>query len=158
MMKPNRVKYILLGIMVFVFIGILYTNIMGKKQDDVFKQDYTKYQFALQLLETNEFDKAINELNDLIVNYPDEYTLYFQLGLAYSSQGDFEKAAIHYQKAIDIRPALLGNQTFTFKMGESLYNIKQFDLAKAYLSNPVPEQFQKQRDELLQIIEKEIHS
>lgn len=158
MMKPSTVKYIFFGVILFVLIGIFYTNSTGKKQAEVFKADFKQYQQTLQLLKENKSGEAIKELEELINKYPDEYDLYFKLGLAYSEQADFEKAAIHYQKAIDIRPALLENPTFNFKMGESLYNIKQLDLAKAYLSNPVPEQFQIQKDELLQLIEKEIQS
>lgn len=157
-MKSSTVKYIFYGIVLFVIIGIIYTNIAGKNQDEVYKQDFMQYQQAVQFMQNNELDQAIKTLEELVVQYPDEYNLYYQLGLAYSGQQDFEKAAIHYQKAIDIRPALLENQTFTFKMGESLYNIKQLDLAKAYLSQPVTEQFQAQKQEVLEKIEKEIQS
>lgn len=157
-MKSSTVKYIFFGIILFIFIGIIYTNVSGKKQDEVYKQDFMKYQEALQQIQSNEVVQAVAVLEDLVVKYPDEYTLYYRLGLAYSSQKNFEKAAIHFQKAIDIRPALLEDPMFSYKMGESLYNIKQLDLAKAYLSNPVPEELQAQKEELLQLIEKEIQS
>lgn len=157
-MKPSTVKCIFLGIVLFVIIGIIYTNITGKNQDEVYKQDFMKYQQAIQLMQDNELDQAIKTLEELVVKYPDEYNLYYQLGNAYSSQKDFEKAAIHFQKAIDIRPALLEDPLFAYMMGESLYNIKQFDLAKAYLSNPVPKEYKTKKEELLQLIEKEVQS
>lgn len=157
-MKSSTVKYIFFGIILFIFIGIIYTNVSGKKQDEVYKQDFMQYQEALQQMQSNELAQATAALEDLVVKYPDEYTLYYQLGLAYSAQNNFEKAAIHFQKAINIRPALLEDPMFAYKMGESLYNIKQLELAKAYLSNPVPKELQAQKEELLQLIDKEIQS
>ncbi|MEC1714807.1 tetratricopeptide repeat protein [Schinkia azotoformans] len=157
-MKSSTVKYIFFGILLFVLIGIIYTNSAGEKQAEVYKEDFGRYQQAVQLIQTNQLPQAIKALEQLVVKHPDEYKLYYQLGLAYSGQKDFKKAALCLQKAIDIRPALLEDQTFTFKMGESLYHIKQLDLAKAYLEKPVAQQFQAQKDELLQLIEKELQS
>lgn len=157
-MQTSTVKYIFYGIVLFVCLGLIYTNVAGKKQDAVLKQDYIQYQTALKLHQNNQFEEAINGFEKLIANYPDEYILYYNLGEDYSALRDFEKAADNYQKALNIRPALYQDPNFVFKMGESLYHIKQFDLAKTYLSNPVLEQLQTQRDELLQLIEKENQS
>ncbi|WP_458411713.1 tetratricopeptide repeat protein [Schinkia sp. CFF1] len=157
-MKSSTVKYIFLGILLFVLIGIIYTNSVGKKQAVVYKKDFGEYQQAVQLLKSNQAPQAIETLEQLVVKHPDEYKLYYQLGLAYSGLKDYNKAAIYLQRAVDIRPALLEDQTFTFKMGESLYHIKQLDLARAYLEKPVTKEFQAQKDELLQSIEKELQS
>lgn len=158
MMRVNKGKYISYCIILFVLVGIISTNVIGKKQDEVYKQDYYQHQKAIELLGKGQFEQGVKILKDLIIKYPDEFELYYKVGLVYSEKKDYENAAIYYQKAIDIRPALLKDTTFTFRMGESLYNINQFEIAKQYLLLPVPEQFQIQKDELLKLIENKIQS
>ncbi len=158
-MKPNTVKYIFFGIILFIFIGLLYTNVAGKKQDEVFKQDFLQYQQAMQLIQNNELEQGIKILGDLIIRYPDEHKLYYNLGLAYSAKQDYEKAATHYQQAIDIRPALLQDGTFTYRMGESLYNMKELEIAREYLqARKAPKELEKERKKLIKQINKQLKS
>lgn len=157
-MKSTIVKNVFFGVILFVIIGLVYTNIAGKKQDEIFKQDYMKNQQAMQMLQSNQTKESANVLEELILKYPDEYTLYYNLGLAYSAQNNFKKSALNFQKALNIRPALLQDQTFTFKMGESLYHIKEYDTAKTYLSMPVLKEYKEQQTQILHLIEQEIQS
>lgn len=157
-MNSKTIKMIFGGIILFVLIGLTFTNIAGKKQDKHNKNDYLLYEEAMQIDQTVEIDRAIKALEGLILKYPNEYALRYQLGLAYSAKSNFQKASTNYQKALDMRPGLLQDPQFTFTMGEALYNIGELEISKTYLSMPVPEGHQEQQTQLLQEIEKQLKS
>ncbi len=159
MMRSSTAKYLLYGIVLFVFLGIIYTNIAGKKQDEILKQDFNQYQQVIQLIQNNQANQAIKPLEDLLEKYPDDYNLYYQQGMIYSGMADFEKAASYYQKAIDIRPALLQDATFTFRMGECLYHINELEIARDYLTiQEAPKDLENERKKILDSINNQLKS
>lgn len=157
-MSSKKVQYIFLSVFLFITIGLGYTSFIGKKQDVIYKQDFLQFQQAVQSIETNEQDKGIEALEELVKKYPNEYFIYYQLGMAYSAKTDFQKAAINYQKALNIRPALLEDQQFTFKMGEALFHIGEMELAQTYLTMPVPKEFEKQKEQFLNELQSKLKS
>ncbi|HHY71910.1 MAG TPA: tetratricopeptide repeat protein [Bacillus bacterium] len=157
-MSSKTIQNIFYGTVILVIIGLVYTNIAGNKQDKTFKADSEQYEQALQMIQSEAVATGIEMLNELTAKYPEEYALYYQLGLAYSATTDYQKAALNFQKAIDSRPALLQDTQFTFRMGEALFHIGELETSQKYLSMPVPESFQAEKDRLLQEIQKQIKS
>lgn len=157
-LNSKTIKMIFGGIILFVLIGLIFTNITGKKQDQHFKGDFQVYEEAIRIIESEDTDSGIQTLEGLVLKYPNEYVLWYQLGLAYSANSEYQKASLNYQKALNIRPSLLQDTQFTFKMGEALYHIGELEISKTYLTMPAPEELKEQQTLLLQEIDKQSKS
>ena len=71
------------------------------KQKDPEKKDI---EFILNLLSKNKFMEAEDEINKLIINFPNSSILFNILGAVFAEQSEFEKAIKKYEKAIKIKP------------------------------------------------------
>lgn len=152
-MSTRISKYIFFGVILFVVIGLIFTSVSGKNQDKVLLQDFSLYGEANKLLSDGRQDDAIKILTSLQNKYPDMYKLSYNLGLAYSTQKEFGKAVHQYQRALGLRPALLQDMKFTFKMGESLYFIKEYELAQKFLMMPTNPEDENNKNLLLKEID-----
>lgn len=156
-MKEIYRKLILLGLVLFIGIGTIYTYQQGKKQDKKFRADYQGYQLSLAQMQDKNVDGAIEQLMELHNRYPDQANLTRNLGLAYAIKGEMEKAALYYQKAVDTRPFIVRDPMFSLQFAEILFAQEEYTGAKQYLDNcktiGVPEEFDSRVDELLAYIE-----
>ena len=81
------------------------------KQDS---QDYLdaarkkRFLIASNHAKNGELDVAIEQFNDLIRDYPDDYLLYYSLGIAYLLHRDFAEAEKALKKSIQLNPAYAG--------------------------------------------------
>jgi len=71
------------------------------KQKDPEKNDI---EFILNLLSKNKFMEIENEINKLIINFPNSSILFNILGAVFAEQSEFKKAIKNYEKAIKINP------------------------------------------------------
>ena len=69
------------------------------KRKDPGKKDI---EFILNFLSKNKFIEAENEINKLIINFPNSSILFNVLGAVFAEQNKFEKAIKNYDKAIKI--------------------------------------------------------
>lgn len=156
-MKEIYRKLILLGLVLFIVVGTIYTYQQGKKQDERFVADYQSYQLSLARMQDQNVDEAIEQLMKLHNRYPDQANLTRNLGLAYAIKGEMEKAALYYQKAVETRPFIVRDPMFSLQFAEILYAQEEYKGAKKYLENckaiGVPEEFISRVDELLAYIE-----
>lgn len=156
-MKEIYRKLILLGLVLFVGIGIFYTNAQGKKQDKGFVEDYQSYQIALAQMQEGNYENAKEQLTKLHNNYPDQANITRNLGLLYAMEGDMDKAALYYQKAVEQRPFIVQEPMFSLQFAEILIEKEEYAAAKQYLEHcktiAIPEEYTGRVDELLAYIE-----
>jgi Tfp pilus assembly protein PilF len=156
-MKEIYRKLILLGLVIFVGAGTFYTYQQGKKQDERSIKDLQTYNLSLSDLREEKYDEAQEKLLDLHSSYPDQADITWKLGLSYAVDGDMEKAALYYQKTVDLRPFIIQEPLFSLQFAEILISNEEYKAAKQYLEHckaiGVPEDHAGRVDELLAYIE-----
>lgn len=156
-MKEIYRKLILLGLVLFIGIGVFYTYNAGKTQDKGYMEDYQNYQMSLAQMKENQLEQPKKELMKLHQTYPDQANITWNIGLAFAMEGEMEKAALYYQKAVDQRPFIVQEPMFSLQFAQTLIAVEEFETAKQYLEHcktiSIPEEFVSHVDELLAQIE-----
>jgi len=156
-MKEIYRKLILLGLVLFIVIGAIYTYQQGKKQDVSYAADYQSYQLSLAYLQEGDNETAIAQLMELHNRYPDQANITWHLGLSYALERDMDKAIVYFQKAVDQRPFIIQEPLFTLQFAEVLFAKEEYAAAKQYLEHSktiaLPEEYKPRVDELLAQIE-----
>jgi predicted Zn-dependent protease len=156
-MKEIYRKLVLLGLIIFVGVGTFYTFDQGKKQDQTYVKDLQNYQLSLSQMQEEQYKGAQEKLLELHNRYPDQAKITWDLGLSYAVEGDMEKAALYYQKAVDQRPFIVQEPMFSLQFAEILTSIEQYSVAKQYLEHckaiGVPEEYAGHVDDLLAYVE-----
>ncbi|WP_066297074.1 tetratricopeptide repeat protein [Bacillus sp. FJAT-29937] len=156
-MKETYRKLILLGLVLFIVVGSIYTYKQGKKQDKKYLEDLQGYHISLTEIQEGKFDYSKEELAKLHNTYPDQANITWNLGLVYAMDRDFKKAALYYQKAVDQRPFIVQEPMFSLQFAEILFFKEEYTVSKQYLEHlkkiGVPEEFNTRVDELLAYIE-----
>jgi tetratricopeptide (TPR) repeat protein len=75
---------------------------------------------ALAEMERKQFDRAVKKLRTFIDRNPESATAFFYLGRVFQEQGSKQEAAIHYKKAMEIRPGFVLAGTYLGAMQEEL--------------------------------------
>ncbi|MEH7344993.1 tetratricopeptide repeat protein [Bacillus sp. JJ1532] len=156
-MKEIYRKLMLLGLVIFIGIGVFYTYKEGKKQDRGFVEDSQSYQHSLAQMQEEDYKGAKEQLINLHNKYPDQAIITRNLGLVYAIEGEMDKAALYYKKAVDQRPFIIQDPMFTLQFAEILLSLEENDAAKEYLEYSkklgIPEEFKGHVEELLAYIE-----
>lgn len=63
--------------------------------------------WATDLIKNSKIDSAISILSKALVNFPSSRIIYYDLGIAYDSNKQYEEAIKYYEKAIEIEPTFL---------------------------------------------------
>jgi len=95
-----------------------------------------QYLLARCWLNLQEYSKAIENLDSLKQFEVEDSLLEkvsFDLGLAYSRQGDKEKAILKFQEFIEKYPQSELIKSAHFELGKNLYNLKKYQLALSEL-------------------------
>src|ERR1700693_1149466 len=64
------------------------------------------YELGIKALDEKRYDAAVENFINAIAAEPKDYTLFFNLALAYSLQGKDAEAVPEYKKALEIKPDL----------------------------------------------------
>ena len=91
-------------------------------QNPIFLQRMINY-----FIQTNQYDTALNMLNNAIASEPDNAAYYYSLGVLYENSEDFEKAVEQYKKASEIAPT---DAVYMFRYGNGLARIYDRDSSK----------------------------
>src|SRR5580700_9760453 len=86
---------------------------------------------GLKALEEKHYDVAVDNLNKAIAADPKDYSLHFNLALAYSLLGKDAEAVPEYRQTLDLKPGLYQAE---LNLGISLLRQKQDREAVPYLS------------------------
>lgn len=129
-LSVKRAFYILLLI---TFAVIVASAAIGAEQDKGFLKERANLDRAEKYLNEGELDDAAVILADLAARRPDSYFTQWYYGQCLAWQGEYGKAVEHFKKAQELYPLIVKDFSFTFQMGESLYNIKEYEEAAKYL-------------------------
>lgn len=132
--EKNR-RYILVGMVAFIIIGIFTAKILGNKQDEQFMYEDMLYAQASQLYEEGNYIDALGLSNELLELQPGSEAVNY-LGAMISAQvGEYKQAAILLQKTMDINPYKVDDSIFMLQFGEILFYVERFEDAKKVLEN-----------------------
>lgn len=160
-LKESTRKYILLGVIAFIVIGLVSAKVLAKKQDTQFATEDLLYQQASQLYSEGNYSEASIFINDLLLAQPKSEPVNYLGGLIAANNGDYTQSAILLQKTMDINPHKIEDPMFMLQFGEVLFSAERYEDAKLVLVRCqewawAPEQYptyQERVKELLKSIE-----
>ncbi len=94
------------------------------------------YELGMKALDEKRYDAAVDNFTKAIAAEPKDYTLFFNLALAYSLQGKDTDAVLEYKKALELKPDLY---QANLNLGISLLRLKHGPEAVPYLTSAVSE-------------------
>lgn len=127
-------RYILLGIVGFIILGVIVANFKANGQDEQFLLEDDLFQQASQMASTGNYDEAAKYIKDLLKLQPDSEEVNYLGGIIATNLGDFNQSAILLQKTLDLNPYLVENAVFMLQLGESLYKAERYEDAKIVLT------------------------
>ncbi|HAJ32548.1 MAG TPA: hypothetical protein DCK79_04160 [Candidatus Atribacteria bacterium] len=111
-------------------------NLISEAEIEDKRKEEAQYLLARCWLNLQEYSKAIENLESLKQFEAEDSLLEkvsFDLGLAYSRQGDKEKAILEFQEFIEKYPQSELIKSAYFELGKDLYDLKKYKLALSEL-------------------------
>lgn len=160
-LKDSNRRYILLGTVVFIIVGLIVAKVMAKGQDEYFLTNELLYQKTQELYLDGKYEEAQIYINELLINQPNSEVVNYMGGLIAATNKEFKNAAILMQKTLDINPHKVEDPVFMLQLGEIFYKAERYEEAKVVLTHCqeagwVPEEspnYQEKVTELLNAIE-----
>lgn len=154
-------KYILLGIVLFIILGVIVSKVLANDQDKQFVLADALYQQAFQLAGEGNYEEASLYINELLKLQPDSEAVNYLGGLTAANTDKLEEAVVLFQKTLDLNPYRVEDPMFMLQFGEILLKVERYSDAKIVLTNCqesgwAPEEFptyQEQVTKLLNTIE-----
>lgn len=155
--SESKRKYILLGIVAFIVIGLITAKVLASKQDEEFLKDDMLYQQASQLLQEGNTADALIVVNELLASQPKSETVNYLAGMITAQTEDYKQAAILFQKTLDINPHKVEDAMFMLQFGEILVLAERYDDAKIVLercrtSGWAPEEFPTYQERVTELL------
>lgn len=132
-LKESTRKYILLGIVLFIAVGLVSAKILANKQDKEFATDDALYQQITQLYSEGNYEQAAMMSSELLIRQPKSEAVNYVGGLITANIGEYAQAAVLLQKTLDINPHKVEDPMFMLQFGEVLFFADRNDDAKIVL-------------------------
>ncbi|WP_042470963.1 tetratricopeptide repeat protein [Bacillus ndiopicus] len=132
-LKESTRRYILLGMVLFIVIGLISAKVMAKKQDNEFLAEDALYQQASQLYGQGSYAEASEVINELLKRKPKSEIVNYLGGLIAANNDDYTQAAILLQKTLDINPHNVEDPMFMLQFAEVLFFTERYEDAKIVL-------------------------
>ncbi|WP_169818537.1 tetratricopeptide repeat protein [Domibacillus iocasae] len=129
----GTIRWVIAGFLFVILIGLIYTYTAAKSQDEVYLQNYSKYEKAVELFEAQQFDQALPLFEELEKEQPRSAVIKNYLGIAYVNTGNVDAAITKYQNVLDLNPYKVEDAQFMIQFGEILLFADQKDDAKKVL-------------------------
>lgn len=113
-------RYTVVGVILFIVCGLVYTHSIGKKQDEEYLYTYNEFHQAVELLKNNQFAEAKPLLLKIEKKHPHSFTVEHYLALSLANTGDTKKAARKMEKALQLNPYLSEDPTFMLQFAQIL--------------------------------------
>lgn len=163
-LRESTRRYILLGMLVFIVLGLVVAKVMAKSQDEQFATEGVLFQQAIQLSNEGKYEEASPYINKLLKLQPDSEDANYLGGLIAANTGEMKQSAILFQKTLEINPYRVEDPMFMLQFGETLLNVERYEDAKTVLTRCrdsawAPKEFpnyQKRVAELLKSIDENI--
>lgn len=132
--RESTRRYILLGIVIFVVLGVIVAKVLASGQDEQFAKEDLIYQQAMQLSINGNYQEASVYINELLKTQPESEDANYLGGLIAANIGELQQAAILLQKTLDLNPYRVEDSMFMLQLGETLYRVERYDDAKVVLT------------------------
>lgn len=133
-LRESHRKYILLGMIGFIIVGLITANVMAKKQDQEFIKNELLYDQVQQMYNSGNYEEALVYINELLKTQPNSEAVNHMGGLISAINKEYSKAAILLQKTLDINPYKVEDPIFMLQLGEVFYQAERYEDAKVVLN------------------------
>ena len=131
--KESTRKYILIGLVLLIVIGLITAKVLGKQQDEEFAMDDALYQHVNQLYSEGKYEEAAPYSTELLQRQPDSEDANYLAGLIAANTNEVEQAAILLQKTLELNPHKVEDGVFMLQFGEVLYGAERYADAQTVL-------------------------
>lgn len=150
-------RYILVGFVLFIAVGLIASKMMASKQDEQFAYEDAVFQQGMSLYNEENYTEALVYAEELLKTQGDSESVNYFAALVAMENGQFSRATTLMQKTLDINPYKVDYPMFMLQFGESLNYAERFDDAKLVLERCrdmgwVPEQFPKYQEHVAQLL------
>lgn len=150
-------KYISLGLIAAVFIGLIVASIMAKKQNEVFAMNDNVYKIMAQQAEEGDYSSVLEAADMLEESQKMSEPVSYLLAIASINEDDANQAIIHMQRALDINPHKVEDSMFMLQYAEMLSIAEKTDEALQVLevceTLSVPESFPEYEERVIELKE-----
>ncbi len=156
-LKESTRKYILLGAILFIIVGLVSAKVLAKGQDTQFTTEDVLYQQAAQFYSEGNYSDALTFINELLKAQPKSEAANYLGGLVTANVGEYERSAILFQKTLDINPYKVEDAMFMLQFGEVLVSAERYEDAKTVLvrcqeSAWAPEEFPEYQNRVAELL------
>ncbi|ATP39027.1 hypothetical protein CSE16_02745 [Solibacillus sp. R5-41] len=156
-LKESTRKYILLGALLFIIVGLISAKVLANGQDTQFTKEDALYQQAAQLYSDGNYAEALDYMKELLVAQPKSEAVNYLGGLVAANAKEYEQAAILLQKTLDINPHKVEDAMFMLQFGEVLVLAERKEDAKTVLvrcqeSAWAPEDFPEYQNRVAELL------
>lgn len=130
--EKNR-RYILVGMVAFIIIGIFTAKVLGSKQDEQFMYEDMLYAQASQMYSEGNYIDAMALSNELLELKPNSESANYLGALIAANTGEYKQSAILLQKTLDLNPHKVDDAIFMMQFGELLFMAGRYGDAKVVL-------------------------
>ncbi|MFL0581101.1 tetratricopeptide repeat protein [Solibacillus silvestris] len=131
--KESTRKYILLGLVLLIVVGIVSAQVLASKQDEEFKYEDMLYQQANQLYQEGNNEEASLFINELLLKQPNSESANRLGGIIAAEKGDYNQAVILLQKTLDLNPHNVEDPMFMIQFAEILFFAAEYLESKIVL-------------------------
>lgn len=156
-LSENNRKYILLGVVIFIVLGLIASKVLASKQDEKFLEEDMIYQQVGQLYNEEEYDEASLYVNEMLKRQPKSEVANYLGGLVSANIGEYQQASILLQKTLDINPYKAEDPMFMLQFGEILFYAERYNDSKIVLEKCrewgwVPEQYPNYQERITELL------
>ena len=156
-LSENSRRYILLGIVIFIILGLISSKVLASKQDDKFLEKDMLYQQVSQLYNEEKYDEASLYIDEMLKRQPNSEIANYLGGLVTASIGEYHQATILLQKTLDINPYKAEDPMFMLQFGEILFFAERYSDSKVVLEKCrewgwVPEQYPTYQERITELL------
>lgn len=148
-------KYIVIGLALFVMIGIVTATIMGNRQDIIFQNNNMTYSLMVQQLQEGQYSETLVQADNLIDNQKSSEVVNYLIAIAAINNGETDKATMHMQKVLDLNPYKVEDSMFMLQYAEMLVQAEKKNEAAQVLKRcevlRVPENYPDYKERILQL-------
>lgn len=153
----SKRKYILLGIVAFVLVGVIASKVLASKQNETFLEEDILYQQVSQLYSEDKFSEATLLGEELLKRQPKSEVVNYLNGLIAANNGEYHQSAILLQKSMDINPYKVEDPMFMLQFGEVLFLAERYEDAKVVLEKCrewgwVPEEYPTYQERVTELL------
>lgn len=134
-LKESHRRYILLGFIGFIIVGLIVAKVMAKNQSEQFLKDELLYEQIRQLYQEDQYEQAAIYVDELLKTQPNSEVVNYTGGLIAAMNKDYKKAANLLEKTLNLNPHKVEDPMFMLQLGQAFYQVERFEDAIVVLTH-----------------------